>query len=133
MKKCYKDLKDITNFKKIKVLLLAEKENKSPRNKKLCYICRDKFINKEKSYWKVRNTCHYSGKYKSVGHVICNLRYKIKNKIAVIFHNVSNYDYHLTIKELAREFEEQLECLGKNTKKYLQRNNFQKVRHLHIK
>ena len=29
-----------------------------------------------------------------------------------------NYDYHFTVKELANEFKEQFECLGKNKEKY---------------
>ena len=29
------------------------------------------------------------------------------------------YDYHLIIKELAEEFEGELECLGQNTEKYI--------------
>ena len=40
------------------------------------------------------------------------------NQILVVFHNESNYDYHSIIKKLANKFKGQLECLGKNTKKY---------------
>ena len=40
------------------------------------------------------------------------------NEIPVDFHNVSNCDYHFIIKELANQFEEQLECLGENKEKY---------------
>ena len=40
------------------------------------------------------------------------------NEIPVLFHNVSNYDYHFIIKKLAIEFEDQLECLGENKEKY---------------
>ena len=40
------------------------------------------------------------------------------NKIPVVFHNGSNYDYHFMIKELANEFEGKLECLGEKTEKY---------------
>ena len=36
----------------------------------------------------------------------------------VVFHNVSNYDYHFIIKELASKFEGQFECLGENTERY---------------
>ena len=39
------------------------------------------------------------------------------NKIPVAFHNVSDYDYHFIIKELANEFEGNFECLGENTEK----------------
>ena len=37
-----------------------------------------------------------------------------------MFHNgVSTYDYHFIIKELAKEFEGEFECLGENTEKYI--------------
>ena len=39
------------------------------------------------------------------------------NEIPVVFHNGSNYDYHFMIKELAKELEEQFECVGENTEK----------------
>ena len=35
-----------------------------------------------------------------------------------MFHNGSNYDYHFFIKELAKEFEGELESLQGNTEKY---------------
>ena len=35
----------------------------------------------------------------------------------VVFHNGSTYDYHFRIRELAKEFERELECLGENTEK----------------
>ena len=46
-------------------------------------------------------------------HSICNLKYSIPKKITTIFHNTSNYDYHVIIKELAEEFEENLLVLEK--------------------
>ena len=67
---------------------------------------------------KVRDPCHYTGKYRGAAHDICNLRYKIPKEIPVIFHNGSTYDYHFIIKELAEEFEGEFECLGANTEKY---------------
>ena len=42
---------------------------------------------------------------RGAAHSLCNLKYSISNKIAALFHNGSNYDYHLTIRELAKEFE----------------------------
>ena len=47
------------------------------------------------------------------------MRYKVSNKIPVVFHNGSTYDYHLVIKQLAEEFEGQFECSGENTEKYI--------------
>ena len=33
-------------------------------------------------------------------------------------HNGSTYDYVFIIKDLAKEFDDQFECLGENTEKY---------------
>ena len=40
-------------------------------------------------------------------------------EIPVVFHNGSSYDYHFIIKELVKEFDGNLECLGENTEKYI--------------
>ena len=64
----------------------------------------DKNNNKEfKLTQKVRDHCHYTGKYRGAAHSICNLRYKIPKEIPVVFHNGSTYDYHFIIKQLAKE------------------------------
>ena len=68
----------------------------------------------DKKYQKVRDHCYYKEKYRREVHNICNLKYKIPKEIHVVFRNGSNYDYHFIIKELAKEFEGQLECLGEN-------------------
>ena len=68
---------------------------------------------------KVRDHCHYTGKYRSAAHSKCNLEYKIVKEIPVVFHNGSVYDYHFIIKFLAREFNGNFECLGENTEKYI--------------
>ena len=67
---------------------------------------------------KVRDHCHYTGKYRGGAHSKCNLNYKIVKKIPVLFHNGSAYDYHFIIKYLAREFKGNFECLGETTEKY---------------
>ena len=48
--------------------------------------------------------------------LIYNLKY-VPKKIAIIFHNVFNYDYHFVIKELAEEFKKQFDCFGENIEK----------------
>ena len=73
----------------------------------------------DKKYHKVKDHCLFTAKYRGVVHDSCNLRYKTPKEIPVVFHNGSTYDYHLVIKELAKEFEGELECLGKNTQKYI--------------
>ena len=36
-----------------------------------------------------------------------------------MFHNSSTYDYHFIIKQIAKEFEGQFECLGESSEKYI--------------
>ena len=45
---------------------------------------------------------------------ICNLKYSLPKKVPIAFHNGSNF-IHFIIKELVKEFEKQLACLGEIT------------------
>ena len=72
-----------------------------------------------KKHHKVRDHCHYTGKYRGDAHNICNLRYKVPKEIPVVFHNGFTYDYHFIIKEVVKEFEGNFDCLGENTEKYI--------------
>ena len=123
MKKFCKDLREhstkIINCEKKKMISLTTEEKVHYNKQKVCYICKKEFDNNDKKQQKVRDHCHYTGKYRGVAHNICNLRYKIPKEIPVVFHNGSTYDYHFIIKELAKEFEGNFECLGENTEKYI--------------
>ena len=77
---------------------------------------KDKYLKDEK-YRKVRNHCHYTWEYRGAAHNICNLKYSVPNKILIVFHNGSNYDYHFIIKGLAEKFQKQFIRLGENTEK----------------
>ena len=118
MKRFCKDLKEhvikIINCEKKVMALLTKEEEEDYNNQKVCYICKKEFIDD-----KVRDHCHYTGKYRGAVHNTCNLRYKIPKNIPVIFHNGSTYDYHFIIRELVKEFEGNFECLGENTEKYI--------------
>ena len=123
MKKFCKYLREhftnIINYEKKKMISLTTEEKVHYNKQKLCYICKKEFNNNDKKQRKVRDHCHYTGKYRGVAHNICNLRYKIPKETAVVFHNGSTYDYHFIIKELVKEFEGNFECLGENTEKYI--------------
>ena len=119
MKRFCKDLKDhatkIIDFKKKTMIPLTKEEEDNYNKENTCYICKKDFNNDAK----VRDHCHFTGKYRGAAHNTCNLRYKIPQNIPVIFHNGSTYDYHFIIKELACEFEGNFGCLGENTEKYI--------------
>ena len=68
-----------------------------------CHICLEDFDMSdanEKEKQKVRDHCHYTGKYRGPAQNSCNLRYKIPKYISVVFHNLSGHDAHLFIREL---------------------------------
>ena len=107
IEKLYKDLKEfgteINNFKKKEMIPLTNKKLESYENQKVCYICEknlcdDKYKKSEYDlYHKVRDHCHYTGKFRAAAH------------------NGSIYDYHFVIKI----FKGELECLGENTETYI--------------
>ena len=83
---------------------LTNEENELYEIQKVCYICKKIFStdkndeNTFKLYQKVRDHCHYTGKFRGTAHSICNLRYKTPKEIPIVFHNASTYDYHFIIK-----------------------------------
>ena len=123
MKKFCKDLKEhatkIINYEKKKIIPLTTEEKINYNDQKVCYICKKEFDTIDKKNYKVRDHCHYTGKYRDAAHNVCNLRYKLPKEIPLVFHNGSTYDYHFIIKELVKEFEGNFDCLGENTEKYI--------------
>ena len=83
---------------------LTDEENKSYKRQKVCQICKKEFStdNDKKKYHKVRDHCHYTGKFRGASHNIGNLRYKTPKEIPVVFRNSSTHGYHLIINQLAK-------------------------------
>ena len=123
MKKFCKDLREhatkIIDYKNKKMIPLTKEEKIHYNEQEICYICKKEFNENGEKNYKVRDHCHYTGKYRGAAHNICNLRYKIPKEIPVVFHNGSTYDYHFIIKELVKQFDGNFECLGENTEKYI--------------
>ena len=95
----------IINCEKKEMILLTNKENKSYFKQKVCHICKKIFITDDgygMVFNRVRDHCHYTGKYRGAAHKNCNLNYKVLKEIPIVFHNGSAYDYHFIIKELAK-------------------------------
>ena len=95
---------------------LTEQEVIDFNNAKECFICNKEFTDKDK---KCRDHDHYTRKYRGPAHNSCNLMYKVPKFIPIVFHNGSNYDFHLIIKHLAKHFNGPFSCLGENTEKYI--------------
>ena len=72
------------------MLPLTKEEWKSHQYAKVCYICRKNFLKKfakDKNYRKVRDHCHYTGRYRGASHSICNLKFNVPNEIPAVFHS----------------------------------------------
>ena len=110
-------------MKKKKMIPLTNEENKSYKEQKTCHICKEKFcMDKDdenyKNKRKVKDHCHYTGKFRGAAHSKCNLSYTVPKDISIIIHNDS-YDTHFIINHLAEEFKGELDCIGKNMEKYI--------------
>ena len=128
MRRFCDDLKEqaikILSYEQKEMMPLTDEEKESQKNQTICHICEKEFCidknNEEfKLMQKVRDHCHYTGKYRGAAHSICNLRYKIKTEIPLVFHNGSTQDYHLIIEKIAKESKGHFDCLGENTEKYV--------------
>ena len=82
-----------------------------------CHICMEYFEMEDK---KVRDHCHFTGKFRGAAHMTCNLKYRIPKYIPIVFHNLSGYDAHLFIRELGKKFNtEDIKVIAENTEKYI--------------
>ena len=127
MEKSCKKLKrramKIINYEKKEMIPLTYEENKSYKEQEACHICKEKFcMDKDdenyKNKRKVKDHCHYTGKFRGAAHSDCNLKYKVPNNIPIVIHNAS-YDTHFIINQLAKEFKGELDRIGENMEKYI--------------
>ena len=51
---------------------------------------------------KVKDHCHFTGKYRGAAHGRCNVKVRKPLLLPVILHNLQGYDAHLFIKQLAK-------------------------------
>ena len=92
-----------------------------------CFICGDRFYKTYKTekeaekYKKVRDHCHFTGKYRGCAHSICNLDYCNRHfKIPVFFHNMKNYDGHLIIQNAEKlSNKKKIDVIAQNSEKFI--------------
>ena len=113
----------IINYEEKEMIPLTKEEKKSYKKQEACHICEEKFcMDKDdenyKNKRKVKDHCHYTGKFRGAAHSKCNLNYKVPKDISIIIHNAS-YDTHIIINQLAKEFKGELDCIGENMEKYI--------------
>ena len=114
------DIKIIANipeekmiFEEKECLLQIEQFDKETK----CWICKEEFEDDDKNK-KVRDHCHFTGRYRGAAHNSCNLKYKKPKFTPVVFHNLSGYDSHLSIKNLGFN-EGNIDCIPNNEERYI--------------
>ena len=103
-----------------KPITMTEQETKDHAKATHCWIC-EKELGSFKTNPKVRDHCHFTGRYRGPAHKSCNLKLKIKpgvTKIPVIFHNLKGYDSHLIMQKL-HTANGNISCIANNAEKYI--------------
>ena len=103
-------------FKDPKPMIFDEVAKRLHESQDECHACGEKFKGD-----KVRDHCHYTGKYRGALHSKCNLRLKRTRTIPVFFHNLTRYDCHLFVKRLA-DSPGDVNCIPRNEEKYVTLN-----------
>ena len=107
------DIKIITNIPKKKIIF-GEKEKERFDKETKCWICNKEFDDDVK----VRDHCHFTGRYRGAANNSCNLKYRKPNFTPVVFQNLSGYDSHLFIKDLGFS-EGNIDCIPDNEERYI--------------
>ena len=108
---------------------LTPKQQKRYDKAKICYICKEDFkgdsVNNtdEKGEYKgckVRDHCHFTGKYRGAAHQICNIKFRVIENIPVFFHNLAGYDAHIIFQNLHKvKGIEEPKVLAKSMEKFI--------------
>ena len=108
------DVKAIANIEE-KEIIFTEEDRKKFNKASDCWICGEELGND-----RVRDHCHFTGRYRGPAHNSCNLKYRKPKSISVFFHNLSGYDSHLFIKKLrSPDKNENIDCIANNEEKYI--------------
>ena len=106
------DVKEIANIPEKKMIFKKQEQQQYKKETK-CWICKEELNND-----RVRDHCHFTGRYRGAAHNSCNLKYKKPNFTPVVFHNLSGYDSHLFIKNLGFTAGN-IDCIPNNEERYI--------------
>ena len=112
--KLERDIKEIYGkFKWKRNIRITQGQEQEFQSETVWHIC-ENLLNDDK----VRDHCHLTGRYRGAAHSKCNLKYKVPKFYPVIFHNLSGYDAHMFIKDIA-ETPGEINCISRTEEDYV--------------
>ena len=95
-------------------MIFDEDARKLHESATVCFACGKEFDDD-----KVRDHCHFTGRYRGALHSKCNLKIGGKTLIIpVLAHNNSGYDSHMFVKRLS-DTKGRVSCIAENEEKYI--------------
>ena len=70
-------------------------EDENHRNAKMCWFCEEVLGDD-----KMRNDCHFMGRYRGLANTVCNLKHWFLKYVRVSIHNLAGYDAHIFLQKL---------------------------------
>ena len=100
----------------ILMVLLTNEQKRDFYTTRVCHMCNKPFTTTDATH---RDHDHFTGKYRGAAHLGCNVNYKKAHYIPIIFHNLSGYDSHFSIKALATLYDGSVNLLPVNKERYI--------------
>ena len=108
IKRIYKEFR----WKK-EMLPLTPEEDYEFEEATVCHICELPLLKD-----RVKDHCHLTGRYRGAAHNECNLAFKQPKFYPVFFHNLSGYDAHMFVKDIA-DTPGGIKCIAKTEENYV--------------
>lgn len=112
--KIYDVAHNFINIKKIAKQNLIKSQYNTYETADYCHICKKVYVESKTNLSKVYDFHYYSGKYRGPAHSICSLMNSRQKDIPVFLHNGTNYEFNLIIRELAKKFRSDMQCIQLN-------------------
>ncbi|PFX11357.1 hypothetical protein AWC38_SpisGene24958 [Stylophora pistillata] len=109
------EVKDIYKNHPAKEMIFTDRDAVKFEDATCCWLCGEDF---EEGKDKVRDHCHYTGKFRGAAHNSCNLKFQRPKFTPVVLHNSANYDAHLFVRNLGVS-EGDIDCIPNNEEKYI--------------
>ena len=111
-----KDIEQVWSSE-VKPMIMTSQDKVDLKKATKCWICEKDFLEGDK---KVRDRCHYTGRFRGAAHNKCNSLFRKPKFVPVIFHNLSGYDSHLFVKNLnANGGNGNIDCISRERHQFL--------------